>query len=83
MVSRETPWALLPIATPDRVRQLLHRSLIKDPKQRLRDIGEARIAFGVAAIVCLTTAAVLYRAGHSADAARATAVTARCRLSPA
>src|SRR5262249_392139 len=36
VVSKEPDWALLPAATPDRVRQLLRRSLIKDPKQRLR-----------------------------------------------
>lgn len=31
-------------ATPRRIRELVRRCLIKDPKQRLRDIGEARIA---------------------------------------
>ena len=40
----EPDWALLPQATPMRVRVLLQRSLQKDPKQRLRDIGDARIA---------------------------------------
>jgi len=34
----------LPAATPARVRQLLSRCLTRDPKARLRDIGEARIA---------------------------------------
>ena len=33
----------LPPATPARVRQLLSRCLERDPKNRLRDIGEARI----------------------------------------
>jgi serine/threonine protein kinase/Tol biopolymer transport system component len=36
--------AQLPVATPAAVRQLLHRCLARDVKQRLRDIGEARIA---------------------------------------
>jgi eukaryotic-like serine/threonine-protein kinase len=47
VVSKEPDWTLLPTATPDRVRQLLRRSLIKDPKQRLRDIGDARIELSV------------------------------------
>jgi eukaryotic-like serine/threonine-protein kinase len=33
----------LPAGTPARIRQLLRRCLTKDPKSRLRDIGEARI----------------------------------------
>jgi eukaryotic-like serine/threonine-protein kinase len=36
--------ALLPIETPRAIRDLLKRCLEKDPKLRLRDIGEARIA---------------------------------------
>ena len=34
----------LPAATPASIQRLLRRSLIKEPKQRLRDMGEARIA---------------------------------------
>jgi serine/threonine-protein kinase len=34
----------LPPATPRRLRDLIGRCLERDPKQRLRDIGEARIA---------------------------------------
>jgi hypothetical protein len=33
----------LPAATPASIRQLLCRCLTKDPKQRLRDIGDARL----------------------------------------
>jgi Tol biopolymer transport system component len=36
-------WRLLPATTPVRVRTLLRRCLEKDPRQRLRDIGDARI----------------------------------------
>src|SRR5271170_2972253 len=44
-VIREQPdWSQLPAATPIRVRVLLQRCLQKDPKQRLRDIGDARIS---------------------------------------
>ncbi len=34
----------LPANTPPKIRQILNRCLNKDPRQRLRDIGEARIA---------------------------------------
>ncbi len=39
----EPDWKSLPASTPSRVRDLLQRCLVKDPKQRLRDIGDARI----------------------------------------
>ncbi|HQQ76476.1 MAG TPA: serine/threonine-protein kinase, partial [Thermoanaerobaculia bacterium] len=35
--------AALPAETPDRVRRLLARCLVRDPKLRLRDIGDARL----------------------------------------
>jgi eukaryotic-like serine/threonine-protein kinase len=38
--------AALPPGTPAQVRTLIERCLEKDPKERLRDIGEARIALG-------------------------------------
>jgi eukaryotic-like serine/threonine-protein kinase len=43
VIRAEPDWSQLPAATPIRVRVLLQRCLQKDPKQRLRDIGEARI----------------------------------------
>jgi Tol biopolymer transport system component len=39
----EPDWTLLPKDTPPSVVRLLRRCLEKDPKQRLRDVGEARI----------------------------------------
>jgi Tol biopolymer transport system component len=42
--SREIPVRDLPADVPPRLRRLLERCLERDPKQRLRDIGEARIA---------------------------------------
>ena len=39
----EPDWSSLPPETPRAVKTLLRRCLTKDPKQRLRDIGEARI----------------------------------------
>ena len=43
ILEREPDWAVLPVGVPARVRELLRRCLVKDPKQRLRDIGDARI----------------------------------------
>jgi serine/threonine protein kinase/Tol biopolymer transport system component len=37
-------WARLPADTPGAIKRLLSRCLERDPKRRLRDIGEARIA---------------------------------------
>ena len=44
VLREEIDWSKLPGATPPRLRQLLERCLAGDAKQRLRDIGEARIA---------------------------------------
>ncbi len=44
VIRAEPDWSQLPAATPIRVRVLLQRCLQKDPKQRLRDIGDARIS---------------------------------------
>ena len=41
--SREPDLAVLPPATPSRVRALIARCLVKDARQRLRDIGDARL----------------------------------------
>ena len=43
ILTREPAWDQLPDATPPEVRRLLRRCLQKDPQQRLRDIGDARI----------------------------------------
>jgi serine/threonine protein kinase len=45
VVRGEPDWTALPTETPAVIRTLLTRCLTKDPRQRLRDIGEARIAF--------------------------------------
>ncbi|MGA7886389.1 MAG: serine/threonine-protein kinase, partial [Acidobacteriaceae bacterium] len=44
IIKGEPAWNALPAETPPSVQRLLRRCLIKDPKQRLRDIGDARIA---------------------------------------
>ena len=43
ILEREPDWEALPARTPSRIRELLKRCLEKDAKQRLRDIGDARI----------------------------------------
>ncbi len=43
VMTKEPDWAALPAATPPRVVELLRRCLKKDPRERLRDIGDARM----------------------------------------
>jgi eukaryotic-like serine/threonine-protein kinase len=42
VMTREPDWAALPASAPAGVRRLLARCLERDPKKRLRDIGDAR-----------------------------------------
>jgi serine/threonine-protein kinase len=43
ILEREPDWSALPRETPTRLRDLLHRCLRKDARERLRDIGDARL----------------------------------------
>jgi hypothetical protein len=43
VIRAEPDWIALPADAPQAIRRLLMRCLQKDPKQRLRDIGDARI----------------------------------------
>jgi Tol biopolymer transport system component len=43
VLGRDPEWTRLPATTPAGVRRLLRRCLEKDPKERLRDIGDARV----------------------------------------
>jgi Tol biopolymer transport system component len=43
VLTREPDWTALPATTPASIRRLLVRCLEKDPKRRLRDIGDARL----------------------------------------
>jgi eukaryotic-like serine/threonine-protein kinase len=43
ILEREPDWSALPKDAPHYIRELLKRCLRKDPKTRLRDIGDARI----------------------------------------
>jgi serine/threonine protein kinase/Tol biopolymer transport system component len=43
VLRQDLDWRLLPAAAPPRLRRLLVRCLERDPRMRLRDIGEARV----------------------------------------
>jgi serine/threonine protein kinase/Tol biopolymer transport system component len=43
VLMKEPEWTALPTTTPPALVTLIHRCLERDPKQRLRDIGEARL----------------------------------------
>ncbi len=43
LMTRDPDWTALRPGTPARVRELLRRCLRKDPRERVRDIGDARI----------------------------------------
>ncbi|MEQ1758182.1 MAG: protein kinase [Vicinamibacterales bacterium] len=44
VIHKEPVWSRLPAATPASIRTVLERCLQKDPRQRLRDIGDVRLA---------------------------------------
>ena len=43
IVKSQPDWKALDAATPPRIRTLLERCLLKEPRERLRDIGDARL----------------------------------------
>jgi serine/threonine-protein kinase len=45
VIMREPDLSALPSGVPVHIQQLIGRCLVRDPKLRLRDIGEARLAF--------------------------------------
>jgi serine/threonine protein kinase/Tol biopolymer transport system component len=48
IIHKQPDWSLLPANTPPSVHRLLQRCLEKEPKQRLRDIGDARLEIDIA-----------------------------------
>jgi len=44
VVTRDPDWSALPASTPRRIRELLQRCLEKDPRRRVRDAGDVRLA---------------------------------------
>ncbi|MBA3847505.1 MAG: PD40 domain-containing protein, partial [Planctomycetes bacterium] len=43
VLREDVPWSALPAGTPPALRRVLERCLQKDPRRRLRDIGDARL----------------------------------------
>ena len=54
----EPNWAALPATTPPGLRRLLRRCLAKDPRQRLRDMGDVRLELEEGAVGTAEPAAV-------------------------
>jgi eukaryotic-like serine/threonine-protein kinase len=69
ILEREPEWNALPPRTPARLRDLLKRSMVKDPKQRLRDIGDARLELDQ--LLALGTSGALVAAEGSDSGAKA------------
>jgi serine/threonine-protein kinase len=46
VIHKEPAWTQLPVTTQHSVRTVLQRCLEKDPKQRIRDIGDVQLALG-------------------------------------
>jgi serine/threonine-protein kinase len=44
VIHKDPPWGALPVGTPGTVRTALQRCLEKDPKRRIRDIGDVQLA---------------------------------------
>jgi len=76
ILEREPDWSALPAATPSSVRDLLRRCLVKDQRERLRDIGEARIVLGRALHEPASTPAAAATPGAGANGRRAVLIGA-------
>ena len=50
VITKDVDWSALPADTPPHIRRLLRRCIEKDPRKRLRDIGEARVALDDSAV---------------------------------
>jgi len=44
VINKEPAWEALPPTTPARIRSIVAGCLVKDPRQRLRDMGDVRLA---------------------------------------
>ncbi len=64
ILERDPDWGALPAQTPASIRRLLQRCLEKNPKRRLRDIGDARLEIDEALGVSAGGLAALWRASH-------------------
>src|SRR5262249_60740121 len=44
VITKDVDWSVLPAGTPRHIHRLLRRCIEKDPKRRLRDIGEGGVS---------------------------------------
>ncbi len=71
ILEREADWSALPAETTVSIRRLLQRCLEKDPKRRLRDIGDARLEIEEAPGPSVSSSgAAAQRASDRTDAGR-------------
>jgi eukaryotic-like serine/threonine-protein kinase len=82
VLRQDLDWGRLPAATSPRVRRLLVRCLDRDPRMRLRDIGEARVEIekAIAGVVDDDAAAPPTTSATSAVARRRTVAIASAAL---
>jgi Tol biopolymer transport system component len=66
VLTQPVPWELLPSTTPPSLRALLRRCLEADPRERLRDIGEARITLDRREDMAAVVSAAPQNVGRSA-----------------
>jgi Tol biopolymer transport system component len=66
-LDREPDWSAPPAQTPASIRRLLQRCLEKDPKRRLRDIGDARLEIEEALAASVSPGAAAAPEGASPD----------------
>jgi Tol biopolymer transport system component len=77
ILEREPDWSAIPVQTPLSIRRLLRRCLEKDPKHRLRDIGDARLDIEEAVRAGESTGGAAAPEGASPDSRRAAPRPAR------
>ena len=70
VITREADLSTLPADTPPHLRTLIARCLVKDPKQRLRDVGEARLALDGESTAAASGVQPLLSADHPRQAKR-------------
>src|SRR5438046_3264989 len=77
ILEREPDWSAMPAQTPVSIRRLLQRCLEKDPKRRLRDIGDARLEIEEALAASVSSGGGTAPADASPDRVKAAARPAR------
>ncbi len=78
IMTKEPDWSLLPAETPERIHALLRRCLQKDPRERLRDIGDARFEIADSGKLVVAAASLKPKSSFGMAAAVATAMLLAC-----